>query len=86
MVINENGARNLGAGIIIQMLKDYFKKGTSKDTAQDVDKYCDKKTIKKQLESEWLYQLTDGLNLTVLNALNNNEKFVEANMKHVNIQ
>jgi hypothetical protein len=80
-IINENAANNLGAAIIIQMLKDYFRELSKRDYDSGIAMYCNKDIIKRQLGSEWLFQLTDGLNLAVLNALNNNEEFVEDNVK-----
>lgn len=80
-IIDENAANNLGAAIIIQMLKDYFRKPSKRDKDSGSEMYCNKDIIKRQLGSEWLFQLTDGLNLAVLNALNNNEEFIKENVE-----
>lgn len=70
--------RNLGAAIVIQMLKDYFAEPF--EVSKKQKEYYDQEVIKKQLASEYICSLTDGLSLTVLRELNNNEDFVRQNI------
>lgn len=81
-VFAEDAVRNLGAAIIFQMLKDYFHEPTEKEKESKWLKMIyNKTTIKRHLQSDYLYQMTDGLNLTVLRKLKENENAIKANLE-----
>ena len=61
-----------------KMLKDYFAEPF--EVSKKQKEYYDQEVIKEQLASEYIISLTDGLSLTVLRELNNNEDFVRQNI------
>jgi hypothetical protein len=81
-VIADNAVKNLGSAIILQMLKDYFHEMTDREKeSKALCKIYDKKTIKRLMKSDYLYAMTDGLNITVLRKLKENENAVKEHMK-----
>ena len=81
-IIAEDACKNLGSAIIFQMLKDYFHEPTEKEKENKwLKSIYNKTTIKRHLKSDHLYALTDGLNLTVLRKLKENEKAVKENLE-----
>jgi hypothetical protein len=80
-IVADDAVKNLGAAIILQMLKDYFGEPTAKEKKNGDDRWYNKGVIKKILKSDYLYNMTDGLNLTVLRKLKANENAVKENMK-----
>jgi hypothetical protein len=81
-IIADNAVQNLGSAIILQMLKDYFHEMTEKEKQNKaLCRIYNKKTIKRLMKSDHLYAMTDGLNITVLRKLKENENAVKENMK-----
>jgi hypothetical protein len=83
-ICRDDAVKQLGCEIVIQMLKDYFHKPTKMEIKTGIAKqYMNKAVIKKQLKSDYLYSLTDGLNLTVLRVLNEDEEKIAKYLKKV---
>lgn len=78
-----NTYRNLGAAIVIQMLKDYFHVPTKGEIKMGHIQYYNKEVIKKQLASDHITSLTDGLSLTVLRKLNEDEETVKKHLDNL---
>ena len=81
--VHADAYKMLGCAIVIQMLKDYFHKPTKQEILDGYVQFCNPQVIKKQLQSDYLYSLTDGLSLTVLRKLNEDEEAVRENVKRL---
>jgi hypothetical protein len=72
---------NLGIAIVIQCLKDYFHEPTRAQSGPKNKLYFDQDVIKKQLASNYLSYITDGLSKVALRALETNEEQVKAHIQ-----
>jgi hypothetical protein len=71
-----DGYGNLRIAIVLQALKDYCHEPGPDDRKSDFDKDI----IRGELASEYLYNITDGLSLIALRALNKDEAKIIANL------
>ena len=71
-----DGYDNLCIAIVLQALKDYCHEPGRDERESDFDKDL----IRQELASEYLYNITDGLSLIALKALNKDEAKIIANL------
>lgn len=71
--MTDEGCKNLRVAIVLQALKDYFHEPTKRDTDR---RSFDKETIKKELASDYMSGITDGLSEVALMMLNKDEELL----------
>lgn len=79
----DDGIHNLFCAVLLETVKDYCGE-TSKTIRRSVSgRYFDKPTILKDLRSDWLVSVTNGLSLTVADQLEANGARIKANLQNM---
>ena len=69
--------KSLFCAVLLRAVQDYCGDISETTRGSLPDYYFDRDIIMKDLESDRLFALTDGMSLTVANALKNNENLIK---------